>query len=237
MKMTHVMRRSPLSPHGLAGRSWPGSGAVARGRREWELEDARRLEEAPDSILVRLACQGRRAAAEELIRRYQDRIYTLAYGYLHDPEEALDITQEIFVRMVEGLPRFREQANFYTWLYRIAVNRCIDRCRQTRQQPSPASLEDFETDQAAEMTETRAGHCPQAALEARELRDQIQAAIAALPEAFRMIVILADIEGLSYAEIAPIVGCPVNTVKTRLHRGRLALRVKLEPYLKGAVDR
>jgi RNA polymerase sigma-70 factor, ECF subfamily len=194
---------------------------------------ARGAEQTRDDALVRLARQGSAAACDELIRCYQDRVYTVAFRYVSDPEEALDITQETFLRMVEALPKFREQTNFYTWLYRIAVNRCIDRCRQTRQQPSPASLEDLETDRVAEMTETRAGHCPQAALEARELRDQIHAAIAALPEAFRMIVILADIEGLSYAEIAPIVGCPVNTVKTRLHRGRLAIRERLGPYLKG----
>src|SRR3712207_4384827 len=73
---------------------------------------------APDSALVRLAQAGSHAACEALIQRYQDRVYTVVNGYLRDPEEALDVTQEVFVRMVEGLPRFREQSNFYTWLYR-----------------------------------------------------------------------------------------------------------------------
>src|SRR5215216_1710052 len=86
MKTTHVMRRSPLLPRGPAARPWPGSGAVARGRRETELDHGRRREDASDRALVCLARQGGTEAAGELIRRYQDRIYTLAYGYLHDPE-------------------------------------------------------------------------------------------------------------------------------------------------------
>jgi RNA polymerase sigma-70 factor (ECF subfamily) len=192
------------------------------------------LEEAPDRLLVRLARQGSDAACEALVGRYQDRIYTLAFGYLHDAEEALDITQDTFLRMVEGLPRFREQANFYTWLYRIAVNRCLDRRREKSRRPPPTPLQEFATDRAIELTETRAALCPHSALEARELREQLGAAIAAVPEAFRMVVILADIEGLSYAEIAQILRCPVNTVKTRLYRGRTLIRQRLEAYLKGS---
>jgi RNA polymerase sigma-70 factor (ECF subfamily) len=191
------------------------------------------MDESPDSELVRLARQGSVAACEELIRRYQDRVYTIAHGYLHDPEEALDVTQETFLRMVEGLPRFREHASFYTWLYRIVVNRCIDRRRNQSRYPPLASFQEFAGDRAMELTERRAAMCPHAALEAQELREQIRAAIAAVPEVYRMAVILADIQGLSTAEIAPILGCPVNTVKTRLHRGRLAVRKRLEAYLKG----
>jgi RNA polymerase sigma-70 factor, ECF subfamily len=194
------------------------------------------MDEAPDHVLVSRARQGSAAACDELIRRYQDRIYTVALGYLHDPEEALDVTQDVFVRMVEGLPRFREQANFYTWLYRIAVNRCIDRGRRKSRHPAPLSLQDFEGERAAELAETRLAMCPHAALEAQELRERIHGAIAAVPETYRMVVILADIEGLSLAEIAQILRCPVNTVKTRLHRGRLAIRQRLEAYLKGEED-
>jgi RNA polymerase sigma-70 factor (ECF subfamily) len=191
------------------------------------------MDQTPDSTLVRLAREGSVAACEELIRRYQDRIYTIAYSYVHDNEEALDITQDTFLRMIEGLPRFREQANVYTWLYRIVVNRCIDRRRKKARQPPPTSFQDLETDRALELTESRAAHCPQAALEQRELREQIHKAIAAVPEIYRMPVILADVQGLSMAEIAQILRCPVTTVRTRLHRGRTAVRQRLEAYLKG----
>src|SRR5947209_10630391 len=81
---------------------------------------------APDAVLARSAARGDDEACGELIRRYRDRIYRVACGYVGDHEEALDITQETFLQMVEGLPRFREHANFYTWLHRIALNRCLD---------------------------------------------------------------------------------------------------------------
>jgi RNA polymerase sigma-70 factor, ECF subfamily len=191
------------------------------------------MDESPDSALVRLARQGSIAACEALIRRYQDRVYSIVCGYVHDPEEALDITQDTFVRMVEGLPRFREQSSFYTWLYRIAVNQCIDRRRKRIRYPATASFQEFENDRTLVLTERRAELCPHEALEAQELREQIRAAIAAVPEVYRMVVILADIQGLSSAVIAQILRCPVNTVKTRLHRGRLVVRQRLEAYLKG----
>jgi RNA polymerase sigma-70 factor (ECF subfamily) len=212
---------------------WEVTVELLAARSERRLDKARRMDETPDGTLVRLAREGSVAACEALIRRYQDRIYTIAYSYVHDPEEALDITQDTFLRMIEGLSRFREQANVYTWLYRIVVNQCIDRGRKKNRRPPPQSLQDLEGDRAAELTETRSALCPEAALEARELREQIQRAIAAVPEIYRMAVILADIEGLSMAEIAQVLGCRVTTVRTRLHRGRTVVRQRLENYLKG----
>jgi RNA polymerase sigma-70 factor (ECF subfamily) len=187
-------------------------------------------------MLVRLARQGSVAACEELIRRYQDRVYTLAYGYLHDPEEALDITQEILLQMVEGLPRFREQVGFHIWLYRIVVHRCIDR-RRPRRQYRPPALQDLASERGADRNWERqrlAGPIPADAGETPALpeREQIQAAIAAVPEIYRIVVILADIEGLSSDEIAEILGCPVNMVKTRLHHGRMAIRQRWETFVK-----
>src|SRR5436309_3235178 len=94
----------------------------------------------PDALLARAAARGDDAACAELIRRYRDRVYRVAYGYVQDRDEALDITQETFLQMVEGLPRFREQANFYTWLHRIALNRCLDWGRSRTRRPPAASL-------------------------------------------------------------------------------------------------
>jgi RNA polymerase sigma-70 factor (ECF subfamily) len=184
-------------------------------------------------LLVRLAQQGDVTACQDLIRRYQDRIYTVAYSCVQDRDEALDITQDTFLRMLEGLPRFRAEANFYTWLYRIVVNRCIDWRRSRTRRPPPASLDDLMSRDEAEPVEARQEHSPHAALEAKELREQIEAAIAALPEPFHMAVVLADVQGLSMRDIAQIVRCPANTVKTRLHRGRQLIRKRLEVYLKG----
>jgi RNA polymerase sigma-70 factor, ECF subfamily len=196
-------------------------------------DEGPRVHDPPDSLLVRSARSGDAAACQELIRRYQDRIYAVAYGYVHDREDALDITQDTFLRMLEGLPRFREEANFYTWLYRIVVNRCIDWRRRRTRRPPPMSFQDMTFAEALEPVEHRAALRPHEALETKELREQIGAAIAAVPEIYRVVVVLADLQGLSSAEIAQILRCPVNTVKTRLHRGRLAIRARLGAYLKG----
>jgi RNA polymerase sigma-70 factor (ECF subfamily) len=186
---------------------------------------------APDAALARSASRGDDEACGELIRRYRDRIYRVAYGYVGDHEEALDITQETFLQMVEGLPRFREQANFYTWLHRIALNRCMDWGRRRTRRPPPVSLDDLTDEGWAEPADSRAASRPDHVLMAKELRRQINAAIDAVPELFRRVVLLADVEGLSTQEIADRLGCPVNTVKTRLYRGRSLVRRRLQAYL------
>jgi RNA polymerase sigma-70 factor (ECF subfamily) len=192
-----------------------------------------RVEETPDRLLVRSARQGDVAACQELIRRYQDRVYAVAYSFVQDREEALDITQDTFLKMLDGLPRFREQANIYTWLYRIVVNRCIDWRRRRMRHPPPVSLDDLAAAEGIEPANPHAAQLPHAALEAKELREQISQAIAAVREPYRMVVMMADVQGLTVSEIAQILHCPVNTVKTRLHRGRIAIRDRLGPYLKG----
>jgi RNA polymerase sigma-70 factor, ECF subfamily len=186
---------------------------------------------APDTLLARLAARGDERACQELMRRYQDRVYSVAYGFVRDREEALDITQETFLQMLEALPRFREQASFFTWLHRIALNRCIDWGRSRRRRPQPVSLDDLVAEGWLEPADRQADWRPDQALMAKELNGQIQSAIAAVPEVFRSVVVLADVEGLSILEIANRLCCPVNTVKTRLHRGRRYVRQRLQPYL------
>jgi RNA polymerase sigma-70 factor, ECF subfamily len=185
----------------------------------------------PDALLVRSAIRGDDRACGELIHRYQERIFTVVYGYIHDREEALDLTQETFLQMLKGLSRFREQANFYTWLHRIALNRCIDWGRSRTRRPPPISLDDLLDEGFVQPVDSRSASRPDQALMAQELRGQIDAAIAAVPEVFRGVVLLADVEGLSIREIAARLHCPVNTVKTRLHRGRSLVRRRLQAYL------
>jgi RNA polymerase sigma-70 factor (ECF subfamily) len=182
-------------------------------------------------LLARSAARGDDAACAELIRRYQDRIFRVIYGYVQDRDEALDLTQETFLQMLEGLPRFRAQANFYTWLHRIALNRCLDWGRSRTRRPPAASLDDLVDEGWAEPADGRAASRPDEMLMAKELRKQILAAIAAVPEVFRTVVQLADVEGLSTQEIAARLGCPVNTAKTRLYRGRCLVRRRLRAYL------
>jgi RNA polymerase sigma-70 factor, ECF subfamily len=188
-------------------------------------------EAVPDAVLAHSAARGDDEACAELIRRYQDRIYRVIYGYVQDRDEALDLTQETFLQMLEGLPRFREQAHFYTWLHRIALNRCLDWGRGRTRRPPAISLNDLVDEGWAEPADNRAASRPDEMLMAKELRRQIHAAIDAVPELFRSVVLLADVEGLSVREIADRLGCPVNTVKTRLYRGRAQVRRRLQAYL------
>lgn len=206
-------------------------GSATSWRPQRRVAEEERVEEAPDSELVRLARRGKVAASQELIRRYQDRIYTVALSYVQDPDEAIDITQDTFLRMLAGLPRFQERSSFSTWLNRIVVNRCIDWHRRRDRHPPPASLEAM-TAAGVEFPDPRRALCPSEVLEAKELREEIRAAIAAVPVPMRTAVILADLQGLSMAEIAEILRCPIGTVKTRLHRGRLIIRERLRDYLR-----
>lgn len=202
------------------------------GRNESAPETAR--EAVPDSVLVRAVKGGDREAFTELVRRYQDRIYTIVYGQLQSREDALDLTQEVFVKAHRRLPDFREDSVFYTWLYRIAVNTCIDFARRRQRTQEPFSLDaDLLGEAGYEPVDERASIDPERRLVNKELGARLRMAIQSLPDALRLAVILHDIEGLPQKEIAVIMGCPLGTVKSRIQRGRYELRDRLKPYLDG----
>jgi RNA polymerase sigma-70 factor (ECF subfamily) len=187
-----------------------------------------------DNLLVREAKTGSREAFGELVRRYQDRIYTIVLGHLLSREDALDLTQEVFIKAHGRLTDFREDCIFYTWLYRIAINSCIDFARRRRRSQQPFSLEgEVLADAGYEPVDERVHADPERWLVNKELGSQLRVAIQALPEPLRLAVILHDIEGLPQKEIAGIMGCPLGTVKSRIQRGRYELRDRLRPYLDG----
>jgi RNA polymerase sigma-70 factor (ECF subfamily) len=188
----------------------------------------------PDSLLVREAKQGSEPAFGELIRRYQDKIYTIVFGQLLSREDALDLTQEVFLKAHGKLGLFREDSIFYTWLYRIAVNTCIDFARRRRRGQDPVPLEgELLGEIGYEPVDARVSVDPERSLVNKELGTLLRSFIQALPEPLRMAVILHDIEGLPQKEIAAIMGCPLGTVKSRIQRGRSELRDRLQPYLDG----
>jgi RNA polymerase sigma-70 factor (ECF subfamily) len=188
----------------------------------------------PDSLLVRDAKQGNQPAFGELIRRYQDKIYTIVFGQLLSREDALDLTQEVFLKAHGKLGSFREDSIFYTWLYRIAVNSCIDFARRRRRVQDPVPLEgELLGEVGYEPVDARVSVNPERSLVNKELGSLLRSFIQALPEPLRMAVILHDIEGLPQKEIAAIMGCPLGTVKSRIQRGRFELRDRLQPYLDG----
>jgi RNA polymerase sigma-70 factor (ECF subfamily) len=195
------------------------------------------LGELPDPLLVREAKIGNSAAYAELTGRYQDRIFTLVLGQIQSREDAIDVTQEVFVRAHTKLESFREDALFYTWLYRIALNACIDFRRRRGRVPEPFSLDaDLRTEMGYEPSDDRAHNNPALALENKELGRYLRECIQALPEVLRMAVILHDVEGLPQKEIARIMRCPLGTVKSRIQRGRYELREKLELFITGRSD-
>lgn len=185
-----------------------------------------------DTALVRAAQAGETEAYGELARRYQDRIYTVISGSIADREDALDLTQETFVKAYMALGRFRAEAGFYTWLYRIAVHLCIDynRKRQRRQEPLPLD-QYLQHDPSLEPEDTSPSRNPERAAINVHLRAAIRTALRQLPEPFRTAIILHDVEGLSQEDVARIMGCPHGTAKSRIQRGRYLLRDELRPFV------
>jgi RNA polymerase sigma-70 factor (ECF subfamily) len=173
-----------------------------------------------DAELIRRAQAGAVEAFAELVARYQDRLYNVCYRLCHDRATALDLTQTAFLRALEALPRFGGRARFYTWLYRIAVNLAVSERRRRREVLTGWQAEEGKTFQPAGAEGREASQ----RLEERELQAQVQAALDALEPEFRAAVVLRDIEGLDYRQIAEILGVPVGTVKSRIFRARSTLR-------------
>jgi RNA polymerase sigma-70 factor (ECF subfamily) len=201
-------------------------------RAEWSSSSA--LKSLPDSILVRETKGGNDLAYGELVRRYQDKLFTVVYGLVQNREDALDLTQEVFIKAHSGMDRFREDSVFYTWLYRIAVNACIDFNRRRRRVQDPFSLDDeFLSESGFEPVDVNPVSNPERALALKELRAHLHEAIDSLSEPLRVAVVLHDVEGLSQKEIADIMKCPLGTVKSRIQRGRYELRRKLSQLVEG----
>lgn len=178
---------------------------------------------------------------DELFERYQRKVFNLIYRMVGDYEEATDLASETFVQALRSFDRFRGEAQPYTWLYRIAVNLCKNHFRKqgVRQRVQGPSLDErvaldgeaVGADSGPERDIEDWTRTPQRALEQRELQREIERALARLSPDGRMLVILRDLHGLSYQEIAEVVGVSVEIIKARLFRARAALRQQLAAYL------
>lgn len=186
------------------------------------------FQEAGDAELLARSQRGEIEAFATLVQRYQGRAYRLAYQLVMNHEDALDIAQEAFARAYNGLPGFKGKSSFYTWLYRIVINLALDLLRER----GPQGEMPVEGQESIFQTVSPVPD-PGQIMEARELSSQIQKALAELPLPQRTVVILKDLEGLSYQDIARSVGCSLGTVMSRLHYGRKRLRELLEPFLEG----
>jgi len=178
---------------------------------------------------VRDAQNGNQEAFGELVRRFQPRVYSLAYGMLNNAEDAKEITQQAWVKAWQKLGTFRQDAQFFTWLYRIASNLCLDfRRKQARQREEPLN-EAIEPNPAPDAaTPDSAMPRPDRELQQREVREQFERALEELSPEHRLILTLREVEGQSYEEIAAILKCRTGTVMSRLFyaRKRLVTRMK-----------
>ncbi len=185
-----------------------------------------------DLSLVERCRASDEAAFREIVSRYKVKVHHYIFRMTGSSEDAEDLTQEVFVRLYTSLGTFRGQSSLNTWLFRIAGNLCIDRFRRTKGRAPAYSLDEpFGEDDSAGRDIADQTWEPHRLLENGEMAAQIQIALGRLPEKLRTALILHDLEGLPYEEIAQIAGCPLGTVKSRLFNARMQMRGLLTPYL------
>jgi RNA polymerase sigma-70 factor (ECF subfamily) len=175
-----------------------------------------------------------------LISRYQQPLYSLIYRILPNPSDAADITQEVFVKVFRGIGHFHGEASLRTWIYRIALHEALNQrrwwTRHERQQVMiDAGGEDYHASPAESIADTH--ESPFEAFAHAEIAARVEAALREVPEPFRTVVVLRDIEGFGYEEIAEILNANLGTVKSRLMRGRAHLKNLLAPYMEAASRR
>jgi RNA polymerase sigma-70 factor (ECF subfamily) len=188
-----------------------------------------------DTLLVERTVAGDQAAFELLVIKYQRRIQRLIGRMVRDVDLVEDIAQETFIRAYRALHQFRGDAQFYTWLYRIAINTAKKFLLELKRDPT-VSESAFKTDRDDDETswagnEPIADETPESLLAAKEIAAAVNAAMMALPEELRQALTLREIEGLSYEEISEMMNCPIGTVRSRIFRAREAISAKVKPML------
>jgi RNA polymerase sigma-70 factor (ECF subfamily) len=188
-------------------------------------------ERSVDHELVVRVQKGDKAAFDLLVRKYQHKIAKLVSRYVYDRSEVEDVTQEAFIKAYRAIKGFRGESAFYTWLYRIAINSAKNHLvAQSRQVPgSDIDAEEAELSDVSGVL--REVNTPEHALLTSEIADTVRTAIEALPEDLRTAIVLREIEGLSYDEIAVAMDCPIGTVRSRIFRAREAIDRELKPLL------
>ena len=190
---------------------------------------------ASDLALIRRCRDGDAEAFGDLVTRHQDRLYGTLVHLLGSLEEARDVSQDAFVLAFRKLSTFRGDSAFYSWLFRIAYNAAMTR-RRKEQKRRHASIDAVKDQSGAEPADDRVGADPGHSLHTRERQAIVQQALSELAETYRTPLVLKEIEGLQYEEIAEIVGCPIGTVRSRIHRARKELKEKLSRTLKSEIE-
>ena len=188
-------------------------------------------ERSIDQALVERVQGGDKTAFDVLVQKYQSKIIQLAYRYVHDQDEAMDIAQEAFIKAYKALGRFRGDSAFYTWIYRIAINTAKNHLVASSRRPPRADIDAVEAEQYDSATGLKEYATPERMLLRDEIKQTIAGAIESLPDDLRTAITLRELEGMSYEEIAQAMDCPIGTVRSRIFRARDAIDGKLKPLL------
>lgn len=186
---------------------------------------------ATDAQLVRRVQKGEKGAFDLLVLKYQHKIVSLVMRYVRDTDLALDITQEAFLKAYRALPRFRGESAFYTWLYRIAVNTAKNHLAAQRRRPMDVELDLQDPEQYDLHANLKDIATPESVSMSNELKETVMKAIESLPDDLRTAIVLRELDGMSYEEIAQTMECPVGTVRSRIFRARDAIGKKIEGLL------
>ncbi|MCL4781234.1 MAG: RNA polymerase sigma factor RpoE [Gammaproteobacteria bacterium] len=184
-----------------------------------------------DQLLVERAQRGDRGAFDLLVLKYQQKILKLVMRFVRDPADALDVSQEAFIKAYRALPAFRGDSAFYTWLYRIAINAAKNHLAAVQRKPPEQELDSQDPDHYASDARLRDEESPEGLVMQEQLRQTIARAMESLPDELRTAIVLREIEGLSYEEIAQAMDCPVGTVRSRIFRAREAIDASIGPMV------
>ncbi len=194
--------------------------------------------DASDLSLVQRVQRGDRGAFDVLVLKYQHKVVKLVMRYVRNPAEAEDIAQDAFIKAYRALPQFRGDSAFYTWLYRIAINTAKNAVVARDRNPVDFDLDMTNNDESYEMQgRLKDSETPEALVLTDEIRTTVNNAIANLPDDLREAIVLRELEGLSYEEIAARMDCPVGTVRSRIFRAREAIDSRLREVFEGGLGR
>ncbi len=228
----HAGRDSSIPAHGMQGGTKHNSDSAV-GKGMYHASDGEAYcaydSGSHEGRLIEACLQGDEWAWRKLIELFHGRVYGMVYRMLGNHDDAADVTQEVFIKVFEGLKRFRKGSTLGTWIYRISVNVCLEHLRRRRETPM-SSLTEEERSEAFAVQDPSPS--PEEVAERGDLKELVWTAIHRLPTNMRLVIVLCDLEGLSYEEAANVLGVPIGTVKSRLNRARLALKDELSKMMR-----
>jgi RNA polymerase sigma-70 factor (ECF subfamily) len=194
--------------------------------------------EESDLVLVKRVQRGDKSAFDLLVRKYQHKVVKLVLRYVRNPAEAEDIAQEAFIKAYRALPQFRGDSAFYTWMYRIAINTAKNSLASRDRSPIAYDLDLTDPEESHSVqTKLQDPDTPEGLALTEEIRGIVNSAIEALPEELKTAIVLRELDGLSYEEIAAAMECPVGTVRSRIFRAREAIDKRLREVFEGGLGR